>query len=77
MGVKEKIESLRNELHDHNRRYYIEDAPVISDYEFDMLLKELESLEAAHPEYVDPNSPSVRVGGGITKRFSTAIPCCL
>jgi DNA ligase (NAD+) len=71
MGVKEKIESLRNELHDHNRRYYIEDAPVISDYEFDMLLKELESLEAAHPEYVDPNSPSVRVGGGITKSFNT------
>ena len=71
MGVKEKIELLRNELHGHNRKYYIEDAPVISDYEFDMLLKELEILEAAHPEFEDPNSPSVRVGGGITKSFST------
>ena len=46
MGIKEKIEVLRNQLHEHNRRYYIDDAPVISDYEFDMLLKELESLEA-------------------------------
>lgn len=71
MGVKEKIEWLRNELHGHNRKYYIEDAPVISDYEFDMLLKELELLEAAHPEFTDPNSPSVRVGGSITKSFST------
>ena len=71
MGIKEKIEALRNQLHEHNRRYYIDDAPVISDYEFDMLLKELESLEGAHPEYNDPNSPSVRVGGGITKSFNT------
>ena len=71
MGIKEKIEILRNQLHEHNRRYYIDDAPVISDYEFDMLLKELESLEGAHPEYNDPNSPSVRVGGGITKSFNT------
>ncbi|MEL0295293.1 MAG: NAD-dependent DNA ligase LigA [Cryomorphaceae bacterium] len=69
--MKEKIEILRNQLHEHNRRYYIDDAPVISDYEFDMLLKELESLEGAHPEYNDPNSPSVRVGGGITKSFNT------
>ena len=71
MGIKEKIEALRNQLHEHNRKYYIDDAPVISDYEFDMLLKELESLEAAYPEYADPNSPSVRVGGGITKSFNT------
>ena len=71
MGIKEKIEALRNQLHEHNRRYYIDDAPVISDYEFDMLLKELESLEAAYPEYADPNSPCVRVGGGITKSFNT------
>ena len=71
MGVKEKIESLRDVLHEHSRKYYIEDAPVISDYAFDMLLKELESLEAAHPEFTDPNSPSVRVGGGITKSFNT------
>jgi len=71
MGIKEKIVALRDELHEHNRRYYIDDAPVISDYEFDMLLKELESLEAAYPEYADPNSPSVRVGGSITKSFNT------
>lgn len=71
MEIKEKIEALRNQLHEHNRKYYIDDAPVISDYEFDMLLKELESLEAAYPEYADPNSPCVRVGGGITKSFNT------
>lgn len=71
MEVKEKIESLREELHAHNRRYYLEDAPTISDQAFDVLLKELEYLEAKHPEFHDPNSPTVRVGGGLTKKFDT------
>ena len=71
MGIKEQIEKLRDELHKHNHRYYIEDAPVISDYEFDMLLKELENLESLHPEYAHPNSPTSRVGGNVTKSFSS------
>jgi DNA ligase (NAD+) len=71
MGIKEQIEKLRDELHAHNHRYYIEDAPVVSDYEFDMLLKELENLELLHPEYAHPNSPTSRVGGNVTKSFSS------
>ena len=63
MDVQIEIERLRSELHKHNHRYYTLDAPVISDYDFDQLLKKLEQLEAAHPEFFDPNSPSVRVGG--------------
>ena len=74
MGIKEQIEKLRDELHKHNHRYYIEDAPVISDYEFDMLLKELENLESLHPEYAHPNSPTSRVGGNVTKSFSSVNP---
>ena len=67
MGIKERI-TITHELHEHNHRYYIEDAPVISDYEFDMLLKELENLESLHPEYAHPNSPTSRVGGNVTKK---------
>lgn len=65
----ERIRALRLELHEHNRRYYVDNSPTISDYEFDTLLKELETLEAAHPELNDPNSPTKRVGGDITERF--------
>lgn len=71
MNPKEKIESLRAQLHEHNHNYYVKDAPVISDYDFDRLLKELQDLEAAHPEFDDPNSPTQRVGGGLTKNFET------
>ena len=71
MDTKEKIESLRNELRAHNHNYYVLDKPIISDYEFDMKLKELQSLETAHPEYHDPNSPTLRVGGAVTKNFET------
>ena len=70
---KEKITQLRNELREHNYNYYVLDAPVISDYEFDQKLKELESLEAEHPEFYDENSPSQRVGGQITKNFETVV----
>lgn len=69
--VVEKIESLRKALHEHNHRYYIIDQPTISDYEFDQLLKELQHLEKEYPEYNDPNSPTQRVGGGVTKSFET------
>lgn len=69
--IKEKIFRLREELHRHNYNYYILDAPIISDSQFDSLLKELQSLEAEHPELHDPNSPTQRVGGSITKKFPT------
>ena len=68
---QERIIQLREELREHNYRYYVLDQPVISDYEFDMKLKELVKLEAEHPEFYDPNSPSQRVGGEVTKKFNT------
>ncbi len=73
MDIKKKIEALREELREHNYRYYVLDSPTISDYEFDMKLKELQKLEDQHPEYYDPNSPTVRVGGQVTKNFNTVV----
>ena len=70
-GIAEKIAALRKSLHEHNHRYYLLDAPLISDQEFDLLLRELQDLEEAYPEYFDPNSPTQRVGGGLTKVFET------
>lgn len=70
-GVKLKIESLIKELNEHNYKYYVLSAPTISDFEFDMKLKELEALEKAHPQYASENSPTKRVGGDITKKFET------
>ncbi|MDG1573143.1 NAD-dependent DNA ligase LigA [Robiginitalea sp. M366] len=71
--VEETIKALRAALQEHNYRYYVLDEPVISDYEFDMKLKELQQLEALHPEFDDPASPTHRVGGGITKAFDTVV----
>lgn len=68
-SVKEHIESLRQQINQHNHNYYVNNAPVISDQDFDMLLKELESLEKEHPEYDDPYSPTHRVGSDLTKGF--------
>ncbi len=70
-NIQQKIEKLREELHQHNYSYYVLDEPVISDFEFDLKLKELQELELKHPEFHDPNSPTLRVGGGITKHFPT------
>jgi DNA ligase (NAD+) len=70
-SIADTIAALRKELEKHNYNYYVLDNPTISDYEFDMKLKELEALEAAHPEFFDPNSPTQRVGGQITKNFTT------
>lgn len=70
-SIQQKIEQLREELHQHNYDYYVNDEPTISDFEFDAKLKELQELEAAHPEFFDANSPTLRVGGGITKNFPT------
>ena len=65
----ERIEQLRAELHVHNHNYYILNAPVISDQEFDKLMRELQDLEAKHPECFNPNSPTMRVGSDINKNF--------
>ena len=73
MDIRHKIERLRTELRQHNYNYYILDNPTISDYEFDIMLKELQALEENHPEYFDPNSPTQRVGGEITKDFKTIV----
>ncbi|WP_243472358.1 NAD-dependent DNA ligase LigA [Winogradskyella sp. MH6] len=73
MNTEQKIQSLRDELRQHNYNYYILDNPTISDYEFDMKLKELQALEEAHPEFYDENSPTKRVGGTITKNFNTVV----
>jgi len=67
---KEKIEQLRNELEQHNYNYYVLSAPTISDMEFDAKLKELQSLEEAHPEFYDPASPTQRVGSDISDGFT-------
>ena len=70
-SVQEQINSLRKVLNRYNHEYYVLDNATISDYEFDMKLKELEALEAAYPEYYSANSPSQRVGGTVTKNFQT------
>ncbi|MGA9638600.1 NAD-dependent DNA ligase LigA [Flavobacterium sp.] len=71
MDILSQILLLREELEQHNYNYYVLDNPVISDYNFDLKLKQLQELEAKHPEYSDENSPTRRVGGTITKNFQT------
>ena len=73
MGIMEKIEALREELREHNYKYYVLASPSISDYEFDMKLKELQALEEQYPEYMDATSPTMRVGGAVTKSFETVV----
>lgn len=67
--IRDTLARLREELHEHNHRYYVLHQPTLSDYDFDMKLKELQALEEKYPEYDDPNSPTKRVGGDITGRF--------
>lgn len=69
--AKSRIEKLSKQLNEHNYRYYVLDSPTISDFEFDVLLKELESLEKQFPEFASDDSPTQRVGGQITKKFNT------
>ena len=71
MNVLETIKALREELNQHNYNYYVLDNPTITDYEFDLKLKQLQELENQHPEYFDEFSPTQRVGGAITKNFET------
>ena len=68
--IKEKIEHLRRELNEHNYNYYVLNAPVISDREFDRMMEELQQLEKEYPQYSDPNSPTQRVGNDINKAFT-------
>ena len=69
--AQQRIEQLTKELAHHNYLYYVLSQPVINDTDFDFLLKELEKLEAEYPEFADPNSPTQKVGGAITKDFVT------
>lgn len=69
MSIKEQIEKLRHELHQYNYNYYVLNQPTISDQQFDELLKELQQLEDANPEFFDSNSPTRRVGSDITDKF--------
>lgn len=73
MEVKERIDWLRSELHRHNHNYYILNAPEISDQEFDFMMRELQDLEQAHPEYSDANSPTMRVGSDLNKEFQQVV----
>ncbi len=72
MSIKNQISKLREKLHEHNYNYYVLDNPIISDYEFDMLLNDLKKLEELHPDFYDPNSPTQRIGGEITKSFENS-----
>ena len=69
MDSKARILELRKQLHEHNHNYYVLNLPTISDFDFDMLMRELQDLEAANPDMYDPNSPTLRVGSDITKEF--------
>ncbi len=68
--IRKKLLALREELREHNRSYYVDDSPTISDYEYDMLMRKLKELEAAHPELITPDSPTQRVGGEALSSFS-------
>ena len=71
--IKEKIENLRARLHQLNFEYYVNDKSLISDFDFDQLMKELQDLEEKYPEFDDSNSPTQRVGGQVTKNFETIV----
>ena len=73
MDEKERIVQLRKELHEHNYKYYVLNSPDISDFEFDALMRELQELEARHPDMADPNSPSQRVGSDLNSEFTQVV----
>ncbi|MDV6169997.1 NAD-dependent DNA ligase LigA [Flavobacterium sp. DG1-102-2] len=73
MDTLQTIQALREELNQHNYNYYVLDNPTISDFDFDIKLKELQALEEKHPEYFDEDSPTQRVGGAVTKNFNTVV----
>ena len=71
MNIQQNIYQLREELNKHNHNYYVLDNPIISDFDFDLKLKQLQILEHQNPQFFDENSPTQRVGGTITKNFQT------
>ena len=71
MSAERRISELREKLNHFNYLYYVEATPAVSDYEFDMMLRELQDLEALHPEFADPNSPTMRVGSDLTNKFQS------
>jgi len=73
MNPHQQIQALRDELNQHNYKYYVLDKPTISDFEFDQKLKLLQELETQNPDFFDENSPTQRVGGSITKNFATLV----
>ena len=75
--AKSKASKLRETLDYHSERYYNQDAPEISDYEYDMLLKRLEELEEQFPELITPDSPTQRVGGKAAEKFAPVTHTCL
>ena len=73
MDVRAQVEQLRRQLNEHNYNYYVLDAPTIPDYEYDRMLRQLEELEAAHPELITPDSPTQRVGGQALEVFQQVV----
>lgn len=71
--VHNRIEELRHQLEYHNFKYYVENAPEISDFDFDTMMRQLQDLERENPEFADPNSPSVRVGSDISSEFKSVV----
>ncbi len=69
MSVESKIKELREQLNHLNHQYYVENAPEVSDFEYDALMRSLQELEAAYPEFDDENSPTRRVGSDLTNAF--------
>ena len=74
MSAEIRIKELREKLNYLNHQYYVEAKPIVSDYEFDTLMRELQDLEALHPELDDPNSPTRRVGSDLTNAFQSVQP---
>lgn len=71
--ILERVRTLRDQIEQHNRAYYLQDAPTVSDAEYDRLMRELESLETQHPDLVTPDSPTQRVGVRPSERFATIV----
>ena len=72
-NIKKRIDELRASLHYHSRKYYVEDNPEISDFEYDALYRELQVLESKYPEFDDPLSPTKRVGGAVLDKFEKVV----
>ena len=73
MDEKQELECLRRELVQANYEYYVQDAPAMTDYDYDHKLRRLEELEAAHPEWITPDSPTQRVGGKALDAFQQVV----